>query len=75
MIIFCKKKELEMRDKSLLVVENSANEELDLIISDFYLEEEYQVPVFIRSFPSTDNDWELLSNLVSKIKLNLKGVI
>ncbi|GED50302.1 hypothetical protein AB6883_15720 [Carnobacterium maltaromaticum] len=64
-----------MRDKSLLVVENSANEELDLIISDFYLEEEYQVPVFIRSFPSTDNDWELLSNLVSKIKLNLKGVI
>ncbi len=75
MIIFCKKKELEMRDKSLMVVENSANEELDLIISDFYLEEEYQVPVFIRSFPSTDNDWELLSNLVSKIKLNLKGVI
>ncbi|WP_413497619.1 hypothetical protein [Carnobacterium maltaromaticum] len=64
-----------MRDKSLMVVENSANEELDLIISDFYLEEEYQVPVFIRSFPSTDNDWELLSNLVSKIKLNLKGVI
>lgn len=72
---FLQKKELEMRDKSLLVVENSANEELDLIISDFYLEEEYQVPVFIRSFPSTDNDWELLSNLVSKIKLNLKGVI
>ena len=72
---FLQKKELEMRDKSLMVVENSANEELDLIISDFYLEEEYQVPVFIRSFPSTDNDWELLSNLVSKIKLNLKGVI
>ena len=72
---FLQKKELEMRDKSLLVVENSANEELDLIISDFYLEEEYQVPVFIRSFQSTDNDWELLSNLVSKIKLNLKGVI
>lgn len=72
---FLQKKELEMRDKSLMVIENSANEELDLIISDFYLEEEYQVPVFIRSFPSTDNDWELLSNLVSKIKLNLKGVI
>ncbi len=72
---FLQKKELEMRDKSLMVVENSANEELDLIISDFYLEEEYQVPVFIRSFPSTDNDWELLSNLVSKIKLNLKGGI
>lgn len=72
---FLQKKELEMRDKSLMVVENSANEELDLIISDFYLEEEYQVPVFIRSFPSTDNDWVLLSNLVSKIKLNLKGVI
>lgn len=72
---FLQKKELEMRDKSLMVVENSANEELDLIISDFYLEEEYQVPIFIRSFPSTDNDWELLSNLVSKIKLNLKGVI
>ena len=72
---FLQKKELDMRDKSLMVVENSANEELDLIISDFYLEEEYQVPVFIRSFPSTDNDWELLSNLVSKIKLNLKGVI
>lgn len=72
---FLQKKELEIRDKSLMVVENIENEESDLIISDFYLEEEYQVPVFIRSFPSTDNDWELLRNLVSKIKLNLKGVI
>lgn len=75
MIIFCKKKSWKCAIKVCQVVENSANEELDLIISDFYLEEEYQVPVFIRSFPSTDNDWELLSNLVSKIKLNLKGVI
>lgn len=72
---FIQKKELELRDKSLMVVENIENEESDLIISDFYIEEECQVPVFIRSFPSTDNDWELLRNLVSKIKLNLKGVI
>lgn len=65
---FLQKKELEIRNKNLMIVENIENEDLDLIISDFYLEEEYHIPIFIRSFPSTENDWELLKNLVSKIK-------
>ncbi|WP_317946621.1 helix-turn-helix domain-containing protein [Carnobacterium maltaromaticum] len=69
------KLELERREKNVNILDNSLNEEVDLIISDFYIEEVDHATIFIRSFPSTEKDWELLNTLINKVKLELKNNI
>ncbi|WP_317913286.1 helix-turn-helix domain-containing protein [Carnobacterium maltaromaticum] len=69
------KLELERREKNIIILDNNEDEDVDLIISDFYLEEVYNCPIFIRSFPSTEKDWDLLNILIKNIKLQLKNEI